>query len=65
MNIGHKVIVAAVVGSAFVAPAFAGGMGPSSSRFNGIPTAQGALSTHQTNANAMEHSKASSVLNAI
>ncbi len=62
MNIVRKLIVAAVVGSAFVAPAFAGGMGPSTSRFNGIPTAQGALTTHQTNTNAMEHSKASTVL---
>jgi len=65
MNIVHKLIVAAVVGSAFVAPAFAGGLGPSSSRFNGIPTAQGALTTHQTNTNAIDNSRASDVLNTI
>jgi hypothetical protein len=63
MNIVPKLIVAAAVGSAFVAPAFAGD--PSSSRFNGIPTAQDALQTHQTNTNAMDNSKASSVLNTI
>ncbi len=65
MNIVYKLSVAAIVGSAFVAPAFAGGLGPSSSRFNGIPTAQGALSTHQTNTNAIDNSKASSVLGTI
>jgi hypothetical protein len=65
MNITHKLIVTAVVGSAFVAPAFAGSSGPSSSRFNGIPTAQGALSNHQTNSNAIDHSRASSVLDTI